>query len=92
MSQFKSGLEFYILLAGETEEHTMWQSRHLGFINMRGNFITDDGFTVLKNIIKGDKIHLLSECKIIDSQKKTYTVDNFLKIVERLSKKNKIKT
>ena len=71
---------YYILLPGDTEENLMYDSNILGETSFK-TFWPNQGLGALMNI-SANNPELLPNVKIIDEQRKTYTLEEFLAILE----------
>ena len=74
-------MTYYLLLKGDTEKDVMFETNVLGEDSF-GVFYPM-GFNVLHKIIN-KKPELIEDIKILDDHKKSYTITDFLDIVEKL--------
>jgi hypothetical protein len=73
---------YYILFPGDTEEDCINDANQLGHMSF-GKFHPNEGLNVLRDAINNFE-HLLPSIKIIDSNSKHYTIEEFLDIVGKL--------
>ncbi len=69
-------MKYYILLPGDTESVTMYDSNILGEYSFK-KFTPNQGFEVLTKIVS-DAPHLLETVRIINERGKKYSVEQFL--------------
>ena len=74
-------MTYYLLLDGDTEEDALYDTNILGEVSF-GTFYPSVGFIMLNRIIN-EKPELLETIKIIDEQKKSHTITEFLDKLEQ---------
>ena len=74
-------MTYYLLLDGDTEEDALYDTNILGEVSF-GTFYPSIGFIMLNRIIN-DKPELLETLKILDEQKKSHTITEFLDKLEQ---------
>ena len=74
-------MTYYLLLEGDTEEDALYDTNILGEVSF-GTFYPSIGFIMLNRIIN-EKPELLETIKIIDEQKKSHTITEFLDKLEQ---------
>jgi len=74
-------MTYYLLLEGDTEEDALYDTNILGEESF-GTFYPSTGFIMLNRIIN-DKPELLETIKILDEQKKSHTITEFLDKLEQ---------
>jgi len=74
-------MTYYLLLEGDTEEDALYDTNILGEVSF-GTFYPSVGFIMLNRIIN-EKPELLETIKIIDEQKKSHTITEFLDKLEQ---------
>ena len=74
-------MTYYLLLDGDTEEDALYDTNILGEVSF-GTFYPSVGFIMLNRIIN-DKPELLETLKILDEQKKSHTITEFLDKLEQ---------
>jgi hypothetical protein len=74
-------MTYYLLLEGDTEEDALYDTNILGEVSF-GTFYPSIGFIMLNRIIN-DKPELLETIKILDEQKKSHTITEFLDKLEQ---------
>ena len=74
-------MTYYLLLEGDTEEAALYDTNILGEESF-GTFYPSTGFIMLNRIIN-DKPELLETIKILDEQKKSHTITEFLDKLEQ---------
>ena len=72
---------YYLLLKGDTEKDTIYETNVLGEESFE-IFYPSIGFIVLNRIVK-DKPEILETVKILDERKKSYTITEFLDVLEQ---------
>jgi len=75
-------MEYFILLPGDKIENLEFSPNRLGEKSFNV-FWADDGLRALMNISKKSP-ERLEEVRIIDSKTNEYTVEDFLKMIDRL--------
>ena len=75
-------MTYYLLLKGDTEKDVMFDTNVLGEESF-GVFYPSMGFNMLHKIIN-QKPELVEDINILDDHKKSYTITEFLDIVEKL--------
>ena len=71
---------FYILLNDDTEQDSYYHANQLGEISLN-TFHTHEGYAVLIRLIE-EFPHKLKDVKIIDSQKTSYSIEEFLDTIK----------
>ena len=74
-------MTYYLLLEGDTEEDALYDTNILGEESF-GTFYPSVGFMMLNRIIN-EKPELLESIKILDEQKKSHTITEFLDKLEQ---------
>ncbi len=74
---------YYILLPDDTEEGVQYSTNVLGESSFK-NFWADQGFEILERLVNKYP-DTLTEVKIKDEKSKTYTVEEFLKNIQKLN-------
>jgi len=74
---------YYILLPEDTEEGVQYSTNVLGESSFK-NFWADQGFEILERLVNKYP-DTLTEVKIKDEKSKTYTVEEFLKNIQKLN-------
>ena len=74
-------MTYYLLLEGDTEEDALYDTNILGEESF-GTFYPSVGFIMLNRIIN-DRPELLETIKILDEQKKSHTITEFLDKLEQ---------
>ena len=74
-------MTYYLLLEGDTEEDALYDTNILGEVSF-GTFYPSIGFIMLNRIIN-DRPELLETIKILDEQKKSHTITEFLDKLEQ---------
>ena len=74
-------MTYYLSLEGDTEEDALYDTNILGEVSF-GTFYPSTGFIMLNRIIN-DKPELLETIHILDEQKKSYTITEFLDKLEQ---------
>ena len=74
-------MTYYLLLEGDTEEDALYDTNILGEVSF-GTFYPSVGFIMLNRIIN-DRPELLETIKILDEQKKSHTITEFLDKLEQ---------
>lgn len=74
---------YYILLPDDTEEGVQYSTNVLGESSFK-NFWAEQGFEILERLINKYP-DTLNEVKIKDEKSKEYTVEEFLKNIEKLN-------
>ena len=72
---------YYLLLKGDTEKDTLYETNVLGEESF-GVFYPSIGFILMNKIIN-QRPELLEDVKILDERKKTYTIIEFLDNLEQ---------
>ena len=75
-------MTYYLLLKGDTEKDTYFDSNVLGEESF-GSFYTGQGMIALNNIVN-KKPELLESLKILDETKKSYTITEFMDVLSKL--------
>ena len=73
-------MTYYLLLKGDTEKDVLFETNVLGEESFE-KFYPSVGFMILHRIIN-DKPELLESLQILDEQKKSYTITEFLDKLE----------
>ena len=74
-------MTYYLLLEEDTEEDALYDTNILGEVSF-GTFYPSVGFIMLNRIIN-DRPELLETIKILDEQKKSHTITEFLDKLEQ---------
>ena len=74
-------MTYYLLLEGDTEKDALYDTNILGEVSF-GTFYPSVGFIMLNRIIN-EKPELLESIKILDEQKKSHTITEFLDKLEQ---------
>lgn len=74
---------YYILLPDDTEEGVQYSTNVLGESSFK-NFWAEQGFEILERLVNKYP-DTLNEVKIKDEKSKEYTVEEFLKNIEKLN-------
>jgi hypothetical protein len=74
---------YYILLPDDTEEGVQYSTNVLGESSFK-NFWAEQGFEILERLVNKYP-DTLSEVKIKDEKSKEYTVEEFLKNIQKLN-------
>ena len=74
-------MTYYLLLSGDTEKDTLYETNVLGEESFE-TFYPSVGFMILNRIIN-QKPELLESLQIVDEQKKQYTITKFLDKLEK---------
>ena len=77
---------FYILLDGDTEKDVLYATNVLGEESF-GKFYPSVGYTAFNSIINNYP-EWVEYIQILDDQKKEYTIDEFLDVLEKLKIKS----
>jgi len=72
---------YYLLLDGDNEKDLMYETNMLGEESFKV-FYPSLGLSILNRIVV-DKPELLERLKIVDEQKKYYTIEDFLNKLEK---------
>jgi len=72
---------YYLLLDGDSEKDLMYETNMLGEESFKV-FYPSLGLSILNRIVV-DKPELLERLKIVDEQKKYYTIEGFLNKLEK---------
>jgi hypothetical protein len=72
---------YYLLLDGDSEKDLMYETNMLGEESFKV-FYPSLGLSILNRIVV-DKPELLERLKIVDEQKKYYTIEDFLNKLEK---------
>ena len=72
---------YYLLLKGDTEKDTIYETNVLGEESFEIIY-PSIGFIMLNRIVK-DKPEILETVKILDERKKSYTITEFLDVLEQ---------
>ncbi len=72
---------YYLLLDGDSEKDLMYETNMLGEESFKV-FYPSLGLSILNRIVV-DKPELLERLKIVDEQKKYYTIEEFLNKLEK---------
>ena len=72
-------MTYYLLLKGDTEKDTIYETNVLGEESFE-IFYPSIGFIMLNRIVK-DKPEILETVKILDERKKSYTITEFLDVL-----------
>jgi len=72
---------YYLLLDGDNEKDLMYETNMLGEESFKV-FYPSLGLSILNRIVV-DKPELLERLKIVDEQKKYYTIEGFLNKLEK---------
>jgi hypothetical protein len=75
-------MTYYLLLKGDTEKDAMFETNVLGEESF-GVFYPSIGFKML-NMIVNQRPEYMEDLRILDEQKKYYSITEFLDIVEKL--------
>ena len=67
---------YYLLLKGDTEKDTIYETNVLGEESFE-MFYPSIGFTILNRIVN-ERPEVLETAKILDEQKNTYTITEFV--------------
>ena len=74
-------MTYYLLLSGDSEKDALYETNVLGEESFE-KFYPSVGFMILHRIIN-DKPELLESLQILDEQKKSYTITEFLDKLEQ---------
>ena len=74
-------MTYYLLLDGDTEKDSLYETNVLGEESFE-TFYPSIGFTILNKIIN-QQPELLESLQILDEQKTTYTITEFLDKIEQ---------
>ena len=74
-------MTYYLLLSGDSEKDALYETNVLGEESFE-MFYPSVGFMILHRIIN-DKPELLESLQILDEQKKSYTITEFLDKLEQ---------
>ena len=74
---------YYILLPDDTEDGVQYSTNVLGESSFK-NFWADQGFEILERLVNKYP-DTLNEVKIKDEKSKEYTVEEFLKNIQKLN-------
>jgi hypothetical protein len=75
-------MTYYILLSQDSEQDAYYHANQLGESSFK-KFYTDEGYKVLIKLIQ-DYPDKLQDVQIIDSQKQSYTIEEFLDEIKEL--------
>ncbi len=73
---------FYILLPNDTEEDCINDANQLGHVAFK-KFYKNSGYEVLTKIIDMGDIYIINNIRIVDSNKKVYTIEKFLQTISK---------
>ena len=74
-------MTYYLLLSGDTEKDSLYETNVLGEESFE-TFYPSIGFTILNKIIN-QQPELLESLQILDEQKTSYTITQFLDKIEQ---------
>ena len=74
-------MTYYLLLDGDTEEDTLYDTNILGEVSF-GTFYPSVGFMILKRIVD-QKSDIVTSIKILDEQNNSHTITSFLDKLEQ---------
>ena len=80
-------MTYYLLLPGDSEEDTMYDSNILGEVSF-GTFYAGQGMVALNNIFNDlredkDMDKFIESLKIYDDKKKSYSITEFMSILSK---------